>query len=310
MQKRLIYFLFSLAIVKIALGENRMVRKRLNIEGVLVRLRSIEPSLKPAEGRVAGYIMSNPETIIHMPITELAERCDAAEATVVRVCKKIGCSGYQDLKIALSKSLVEPLKNIHEEISVDDDTRSLATKVFGSAKRSLEDTFHILDFRQAENAVMAMAQASKIDFYGSASSGIIAMDAHHKMMKTGLVTAAYNDPHLQVISASLLTSKDVAVGISHSGSNKDVIQSLRVAKEAGAKTICITSYMKSPITKVSDIQLFVAANETNFRTEAMAARLSQLCLIDLLVVGVSFLRQEETLRAIQQIRQGIALKRF
>jgi DNA-binding MurR/RpiR family transcriptional regulator len=287
-----------------------MIRKRLNIDGVLARLRSIEPSLKPAEGRIANYIIANPESIIHMPITELAEKCATAEATVVRVCKKIGCNGFQDLKIALSKSLVEPLKNIHEEISVNDDTKALATKVFGSAKRSLQDTFHILDFQQVEAAVKAMAAASKIDFYGSASSGIIAMDAHHKMLKTGLFSAAYNDPHMQVISASLLTDKDVAVGISHSGSNKDVIQSLRVAREAGAKTICITSYMKSPITKVSDIQLFVAANETNFRTEAMAARLSQLCLIDLLVVGISLLRQEETLQAIQQIRQGIALKRY
>jgi len=287
-----------------------VIRKKLSIDGVLARLRSILPSLKPAEGRIVNYIISNPETIIHMPITELAERCDAAEATVVRVCKKIGCNGYQDLKIALSKSLVEPIKNIHEEISVGDDTRALATKVFFSARKSMEDTFHIMDFRQVENAIKAMAEAAKIDFYGTASSGIIAMDAHHKMLKTGLITAAYNDPHMQVISASLLTSKDVAVGISHSGSNKDVIQSLRVAREAGAITICITSYMKSPITKVSDIQLFVAANETNFRTEAMAARLSQLCLIDLLVVGVSLLRQEETLRAIQQIRQGIALKRF
>ncbi len=287
-----------------------MAKMGPHMDGVLVRLRSIEPSLKQAEKRVVNYILANPAEIIHLPITELAEKCQSAEATIVRVCKKIGYSGYQELKIAISRGLVEPIKNIHEEIRPEDELGTITQKVFGSAVQSLSDTLKIIDLHQLERAIHAMANASKIDFYGSASSGFIAMDAHHKMLKTGLWSAAYNDPHMQVISASLLSDQDVAVGISHSGSNKDVIQSLKVAKGAGALTICITSYMKSPITKVSDIQLFVAAQETAFRSEAMAARLSQLCLIDLLVVGVSLLRQEQVLSSIDRIRSGIALKRY
>ncbi|MDK2925373.1 MAG: hypothetical protein PWQ41_1147 [Bacillota bacterium] len=278
--------------------------------GTLVRLRSIFPSLKQAEARVAAWILENPQEIIHLSITELADRCEAAEATIVRLSKKLGYSGFQDLKIALARDLVEPLKSIHEEVSADDDLATIAHKVFESARQSLADTLKILPLQEVEKAIDAMLRARKIDFYGSGSSGFVALDAHHKFFKTGLVSAAYNDPHMAIISASLLTPEDVAVGISHSGSTKDTIESLKAAKAAGATTICITSYMKSPITKVSDIKLVVSARETTFRSEATAARIAQLCLIDLLVVGISLKSQDESLAAIDKIRRGIALKRY
>ena len=280
------------------------------IDGTLVRLRSIFPSLKQAEARVAAWILENPQEIIHLSITELADQCGVAEATIVRLSKKLGYNGFQDLKIALARDLVEPLKSIHEEVSADDDLPIVAHKVFESARQSLADTLKILPLHEVDRALKAMLRARKIDFYGSGSSGFVALDAHHKFFKTGLVSAAYNDPHMAIISASLLTPEDVAVGISHSGSTKDTIESLKAAKAVGATTICITSYMKSPITKVADINLVVSARETTFRSEATAARIAQLCLIDLLVVGISLQRQEESLTAIDKIRQGIALKRY
>ncbi|MGB9663030.1 MAG: MurR/RpiR family transcriptional regulator [Moorellaceae bacterium] len=281
-----------------------------HLDGTLVKLRSIHPSLRSAEARVAEWILTNPQEIMHMSITELAEKCEVAEATIVRLCKKLGYSGFQELKISLARDLVEPIKSIHEEVLPTDDVRTMTHKVFHSVAESLADTLKILDYHELERAIQAIAFARKTDFYGVASSGFVALDAHHKMFKAGLLSAAYTDPHLQIVSARFLTDKDVAVGISHSGSTKDTIESLAAAKEAGATTICITSFMKSPITKVSDIKLVIAARETTFRSEATAARIAQLCLIDAIIVGVSLLRKDESLQAIEKIREVIAKKRY
>ncbi|QNB47334.1 SIS domain-containing protein [Thermanaerosceptrum fracticalcis] len=278
--------------------------------GVLVRLRSIEPSLKPAEKNVANYILNNAENILDMTITCLSEKTNSSLATIVRLCKKIGCTGFQELKNGLLGDLVDPIKGIHEEIELTDSMPAIAQKVFYSGMQTLSDTLKMIDYNSLEQAVNAIAQARKVDFYGVASSGFIALDAHHKMFKTGIQSAAYVDPHMQIISAGFLTEKDVAVGISHSGSSKDIIQTLKHARQAGAKTICITSYMKSPITKVADISLYVSARETTFRSDAMAARIAHLCIIDLLIVGVSFLRQNESFSAIEKVRKSIALKRY
>lgn len=278
--------------------------------GALVRLRSIQPSLKPAENKVANYILDNTEEILHMTITNLSEQTGTALATIVRLCKKIGYSGFQELKNAIVSDLIDPLKGIHEEIELDDNIGTIAQKVFYSGIQSLGDTLKMIDISSLEEAIRVIAEANKVDIYGVGASGFIALDAHHKMFKTGIHSAAYNDAHMQIISAGFLTERDVAVGISHSGSTKDTIQSLKRAKEAGAKIICVTSYMKSPITKISDISLYVAARETTFRSDAMAARIAQLCLIDLVIVGVSFLRQKESFAALEKIRSSIASKRY
>lgn len=279
-------------------------------KGVLARINSLMPSLKPAESRAAACIIENCSDMIHMTINELADKCDVAEATIMRLCKKLGYNGFHALKVSLTLDIVEPIKSIHERIDPGDDLVAVAEKLVESATKSLKDTLLILDYSQLQKAVEAISSANRVEFYGSGSSGFIASEAHHKMFRVGIPSIAYSDPHLQVISAAFLTPRDVVVGISHSGSNKDLIESFKIARKSGAVTICITSFIRSPITKVSDIKLVVAAQETDYRFEAIAARIAQICLIDILIANISLQKQEQSLNAINKIREVIALKRF
>jgi len=279
-------------------------------KGVLARIRSLMPSLKTAESRAAQGILENSGDMIHMTINDLADKSKVAEATIMRLCKKLGFDGFHALKISLALDLVESIKSIHEKISPDDNLCTVAQKLVDSAINGLKDTLLILDYAQLEKAVVAISSAKKVEFYGSGSSGCIANEAHHKMFRVGIPSIAYSDPHLQVISAVFLTPMDVVIGISHSGSNKDLIESFKVAKKSGATTICITSYIKSPITKVSDIKLVVASREVDYRFEAIAARIAQVCLIDILIACVSLKKQEQSVEAIRRVREAIALKRY
>lgn len=101
----------------------------------------------------------------------------------------------------------------------------------------------------------------------------------------------------------------VVVGISHSDSDKGLVEALEVAKARGAKLIAITSYQKSALSQLTDITLYTSTRETEFRTEASSSRLAQLSLIDTLYVGVSLQRQEETLKHLQSIRKTISMRR-
>ena len=147
-----------------------------------------------------------------------------------------------------------------------------------------------------EQAVRALQEASRIEFYGNGGSGIIAMDAYHKFMRTGISCIAHTDSHFQIMGAGLLSKNSVVIGISHSGSNKGLLEALEVAKARGAKIIAITSYKKSALSQLADITLYTSTRETEFRTEASSSRLAQLSLLDTLYVGLSLQRQEETLK--------------
>ena len=154
------------------------------------------------------------------------------------------------------------------------------------------------------------SEATRIDFYGSGGSSAIALDAYHKFLRTGINCCAHSDGHQQIISAALLKPGQAAIGISHSGSNKDVIEALKIAKANGATTIAITNHYKSPLTKEADYVLYTTSRETFFRSEALASRLVQLSLIDVLHVAVSLRKQEETLHNLQKIREAISIKRY
>lgn len=279
-------------------------------QNVVIKIKANYSSLSSKEKAVADYILKNPKEIIHLSITEFAEYSSVAEATIFRFCKRLGFRGYQAFKIALASEIVEPIQNIHEEIHENDEVLTLAKKIFKGHSDAINDTLNLLDGRVLEEIVTLLSKATRIDFYGSGGSSAIATDAYHKFLRTGINCHAHSDGHQQIISAAMLGPGQAAIGISHSGSSKDVIEALRIARANGAATIAITNHYKSPLTKEADHVLYTTSRETFFRSEALASRLVQLSLIDVLHVAVSLRRQEETLANLQKIREAISIKRY
>lgn len=278
--------------------------------GSLLRLESVAPQLSKKEKLVADYILAHPGEVIHQSITELADCVGVAESTIFRLCKRIGFDGYQGFKISLARDVVKPMENIYQEINESDGPDQLMDKVFQGHIQGLQDTLQLCEKKSMETAIDKLAGAKRVDFYGSGGSAVIAHDAVHKFMRTGLLCQAFEDGHIQVMNAAMLDSSCVAFGISHSGSNKDVLQAIEEAKKAGAYTIGLTQFAKSPMTQTCDLVLQTRSRETLYRSEALTSRLIQLAVIDVLYVGVAIKRKRETLIGLEKIREAIALKRY
>lgn len=278
--------------------------------GCLKRIREVYSSINMAEKKVAQYILENPKDIIHLSITELADNSHASEATVFRLCQRLGYKGYQDLKINLAGAVIEPIKNINEEINESDEMYIIMQKLLQLDMYNLEHTVKVNKSKDIEKAVDLIVRANQLLFFGMAGSGALAVDACHKFIRTGLHCTVQTDSHWQAIYGSLAKENDVVIAFSNSGSNKELIESLAIARKAGAKVITITSHAISPIAKVSDVVLVSYAKEVMFRSESLGSRISALLLADFLYIGVCLKRKEETLGALGKIREGIALKRF
>ncbi|PYZ92188.1 RpiR family transcriptional regulator [Salipaludibacillus keqinensis] len=274
------------------------------------RIKASYSSFREKEKKIADYILEHPEKIIHSTISQVAENLHVAEATVFRFCKRIGFKGYQAMKIALASELVTGVKDIHETIQEGDDEKQIAEKVFKSNIRTLEDTLSVIDSENFKQAVQILLKAKRIEFYGNGGSGVIAMDAHHKFMRTGIPTIAYSDSHFQVMSASQLTESDAVILISHSGTNRDILQAHEVAKEQNVKTIGITTLAKSPLSDRVDVPLYTVSQETDYRSEALSSRLAQLSIIDALYVNVSIGRKELMQQSVKKMRKAISSKRM
>ncbi len=245
-----------------------------------------------------------------MSVTEVAERAQASEAAVVKLCQEVGASGFQQLKISLAQELVQPIQFIHEDLERDDPVETVIQKIFHADIAALQATLSVLDPDAMRRAVRIISESERVEVYGIGSSAPIAEDAYYRLLRIGLNAKVATDSHVQAISASLTGPGVAVLTISHSGATHETVAATRLAKEAGAKTICITNFGKTPIQAYTDVVLSTSARETRFRTEAMASRIAQLCIVDSLVACLALLRYEQAVETIQKTSEVLSIKRF
>ena len=280
------------------------------LTAILTRITSVRDSLGNTAQRIADFIVANPDQVIYMSVSEVAERSEASEGSVVGFCKLIGANGFQALKIALAQELVRPVHMIHEDLEPEDDAATVARKIFQSNVQTLHDTASALDPAKLKHAVRILKKAKRIEIYGIGSAAPVAQDAHYRMLRIGMNVKAETDSHVQAISASLTGPGVAVLTISHSGSTHETVTATRLAKESGAQTICITNFGKSPILAYSDVTLVTMARETRFRTEAMTSRLAQLAIIDVLIACLALTDYDRAVDTVRRTSDILSLKRY
>lgn len=261
--------------------------------GLLLAIRGLLPSLNEQEQKVGQYVLDHPDEVIRLSMSELAQRCAVSDTTVFRFCRKMQLEGYQELKIRLALELEPGHAPIYSRVAANDPLRDAARKVIAADLKALEDTLSVLDFDRLEEAADALLAARRVDIYGSGGGAIVALELQYKLMRVGVRAVPHTDAEMQVISATLLTSADAAIAISHSGESEDLLHALEVAKQTGARTVAITNHPASPLAQLADISLRTAAEEALAHGYPLGARIAQVGLIDVLYTSMALKRQQE-----------------
>lgn len=281
---------------------------------IVVRIRSLLPSLAPAEQRVGRVIGSDPQAAARLTISQIARLAETSETTVVRFCRSLGISGYPELRIAIATAAgragADGQLHLLPDIGADDRLDEVVAKIATADAQAVQETAAALDLGQLRAAVDAIAVARHIDAYGVGASGLAALDMQQKLHRIGLTAFAWSDPHLAITSAANLGPQDVAVGLSHTGTTADIVDALAQARHGGALTVAITNFALSPITAVADLVLCTSSQETTFRSGAMASRIAALTVIDCLFVGVAQRTYESALAALARTREALASRRL
>ena len=276
--------------------------------GLLVRLRGLRPSLSPAEDRVAERVLADARAAAGLTISELAVQARTSETTVLRFCKRLGLPGYPQLRLALAAESAQPRSRIvaDTDINEDDTIDDIISKIAFTDASAVEETAQQLDRASLTAAAGAIAGASRVDIYGIGASAIVGTDAQQKLHRIGVVAFSWNDPHIALTSAALLGRGDVAMGISHSGTTRETIESLSKAKRQGATTIAITNFPLSRLVDTADIVLTTAARETSLRSGATASRIAALTVVDCLYIAVAQRDLARAAKAVADTRAAVS----
>ncbi len=251
-------------------------------------------TLTATEQTVADYILQNSSAVIQMPIDTFAANAGVAKSAIIRCCKSLGFQGYSELKIALAMELSGNQKlNYNPYIDPSDDAVTIMNKVFSANVKTLHDTCEKLDKAVLQKAVDMLNTDGIIYIYAIGTSASIAREFQYRLMQIGKTALCINDAPTMKVSTLNIKEGDVAIGISHSGRTIDTIEALKLAKNKGVRTLCITSYPNSPITRSCDYSIEIYSDEIDYPMEAISSRIAHLSVIEVITIALSAQNYED-----------------
>ena len=242
-------------------------------------------SLTGSEKKVADFVLSCQQETQFLSISELADHCDVAEATVSRFCRRLGYKGYNMFKLAVANASTQhkPWSNpLSGEVEESDSLDNISRKIYGAEVEALNQTMELLDMQAVKAAADMLEGAKRVLCMGQGGSMLIASEAAHLFSTVCNKFMAIPDSHLQAMAAASADSDDVILFFSYSGSTKAMIHTLKHAEKRGVRVILVTRFPNSPGSDFADVVLQCGSNENPLQSGSIPARIAQLYLLDVL----------------------------
>ncbi len=231
-------------------------------------------SLSIAELDALRFIDNNKELVLTLSIYGLAEKAFVSTATIVRLAKKLGFSGFTELKYHIREELAEEKKVISEStyISIIDKHKSL-----------FDETISRLDETTINQVVECMKKANRIHFFAKGLNTMIVEYASKLLLTVGIQNTVYTDTHIAYLSAEKMNENDLFFLCSLSGHTHQVLRAALIAKNKGAKIVSITSNLKNELYDIADYRLSAASNLDVVRPKDIASRFMFMLMFDILI---------------------------
>lgn len=276
----------------------------------LLKIQSVYDSLKSAERKAVDYLLADPESFAKDTIVEVAAKAGCSEATLVRLGYRLAFGGYSELKSSILKAdMGEDLKCLYEGIEEEDDAFSVMEKVMKSSIQAIEDTTSLIDPQAYQRAVDAIVSAGTLQLAGIGDAAVVAMSGYYKFFRLGMNVHFSQDYDVALMMATQLKKGDVLLAVSHSGTTKTTLNTLRYAKERDATAIAITNCPFSPIGKQADILLTTAVFGENMIGESMAKRIPSFCLMESLYINALTQINDSQRRMLEDRNQALLINK-
>lgn len=266
-----------------------------------------EGSGLPATRReVLELVRSDPERVLNESFDTLAERSGSSVPTIMRTVRDLGYAGLREFKLALAQSLAMGGSPVHRRVALDDGTDQVVAKVIKSAAAAVNGVQAQLSTQALEAAADAITRAKRVDCWCvGATSGFMASDFQARLFRMGLVSNAYLDQHLQLVSAATLDQASVAFAISHVGGMPSLLEAVEVAKSQGATVVALTQ-AGTPLAKKADVVLGIEVPEDPVMHVGTEAYLAHLTVIEILTVLVAQRLGDSAVQRLGHVREVLS----
>lgn len=247
-------------------------------------LISTKGSFSDTEQRIVDYLLAHLDEGPTMTSARLADKSKTSEATVSRLCRRLGFSNYRSFQFSLARDIAVRSgdQEVTREVSLDDMEQSL-TNIAHAKRREIEATIRSLDHQVLRAVVERIARAGLIQFVAAGSSNAVAMDAAIKFGQLGLRCSDSRVIEASTAMALTLTADDVLLVISNSGKSQRLDRVVRAARKSDACVVLITGNPSSPLAREADYVLQTVNYEALLTTgDFTFSKISATLIIEIL----------------------------
>lgn len=279
-------------------------------QSVFVHIGSEYYTFTAAEKKLADYILSAQDCTSRMSISELANACSVADATVSRFCRRLGYKGYPDFKLAIANASIHRLEDnpLSGEITRDDTLEVISQKLLNASTMAMVQTREVLNLNAVAEAAAILRESTSVLCMGQGGSMLIASEAAHLFSTISGKFRPVSDAHMQAMAAVMMEPTDSILFYSYSGSTLAMLDTLKIAKEREGKTILVTRFPNSPGAALAGIVLQCGANENPLQSGSVPARVAQMYLTDILFSEYTRKNLDEAKESRSRIAQALAAK--
>ncbi len=257
-----------------------------------LKLREVKNDLSIKELEVAQYIMTHTQTVKNMSIQTLAKLNYVSTSTILRLCNKLGYSGFSDFKVDLISSSPQKFSTdiLQDDINLNDTLEDVNRKVQAMEKSSIDDTHSIVNLNALDNAIDLIIASNKIVIFGVGSSGLVGKELEYQLIKIKKDVNCHFDSHISRSIVSTLGKNDLIIIISHSGETPECVELLKLAESLKVPSIAITKMGQSQISLLANIVLHTTSMEHASRLIPIRSKISQISVMNMLLTNL-FIRK-------------------
>ena len=271
---------------------------------ILERIHASYYQLTATERKLADFVLAQHSQVQFMSITQLADECGTAEATISRFCRSLKLKGFNAFKIELARHSAPTTARKQEHEA--DTPAGRCQEVGRLATDAVQQTIELVDHQLIQKTVELIEKAPRVMCIGSGGSMVLASECAHMFSTVTGKFHSVSDSHMQMSAAATLEKGSIILLFSYSGATTNGIQVLELARMRGIKTILITRFHKSPAAKLADVVLRCGSNEGPFQFGSVAAKIAQLVVVDVLFQEYYSRNQEICEENIQSIASALS----
>jgi len=247
----------------------------------IAKLKLLINTLNRTEIVIINWLFIPKNLVENTSIKEIADTLNVSKSLIVKIAKKLGCSGFKELKKLLLNYFQT---NDYQQLNITEENpfNNIIKNVEFSLITSIKETISLINEKKISEVVKLLLEKEKILLFGVGGSYPICLDFNHKLLRLGIYSETYNDFHLMSLASTHLNSNSLIIVISTSGNSLELISSIEIAKKNKSTIIGITSNINSKLQKLSDLILYSPVFKDPLQGHNGLARICQLFILDII----------------------------